>query len=150
MRHRKHGRKLNRTASHRKAMFNNMVSSLVKYEMIQTTDAKAKELRRLADKLITLGKRDTLHARRQAFAILKDRGLVSKVFDDLAARQEIAGRQGGYVRIVKVGTRASDGAPISRISWVGATLENTESLRYPEHILENLFEEDEEGEVAEA
>lgn len=150
MRHRKQGRKLNRTASHRKAMFNNMVSSLVKYEMIQTTDAKAKELRRLADKLITLGKRDTLHARRQAFAILKDRELVKKIFDDLSVRGEIAERQGGYVRLVKVGTRASDGAPITRISWVGATLENTEGLRYPEHILENLFEDEDEAQAAEA
>lgn len=147
MRHRKSGRKLGRSASHRKAMFRNMTASLVKYEMIQTTDAKAKELRRYADKMITLGKRDTIHARRQAFAILQDKGLVSKVFDDLAKRDEIADRQGGYVRVLKVEDRFSDSAPISRVSWVGATLDSTEELRYPEHILENIVsipDEDEE------
>ncbi len=142
MRHKKSGRKLGRTASHRKAMLRNMAASLVKYEMIQTTDAKAKELRRLSDKLITLGKRGTLHARRQAFAILGNRELVKKVFDDLAQRDEISSREGGYTRIIKVGNRGSDNAPVSRISWVGATIENTEELRYPKHILENLFEDD--------
>jgi large subunit ribosomal protein L17 len=123
-------------------MLRNMAASLVKYEMIQTTDAKAKELRRLSDKLITLGKRGTLHARRQAFAILGNRELVKKVFEDLAQRDEIATREGGYTRILKVGNRSSDNAPISRVSWVGATIESTEELRYPEHILENLFEDD--------
>ena len=124
-------------------MFKNLSRALVQYEMIQTTDAKAKELRRHADKLITLGKKGTLHARRQALSILGDRELVAKVFDDLAQREEIAGREGGYTRVLKIGNRASDAAPISRISWVGATLESTEPLRYPEHILE-LFEEPEE------
>lgn len=138
MRHKKSGRKFGRSASHRKAMFRNMVASLVKYEMIQTTDAKAKELRQHADKLITLGKRGSLHARRQAYAILQDRELVSKVFEDLAQREEITSRQGGYVRILKVENRMSDNAPISRVSWVGATLDSTEALRYPEHILENI------------
>ncbi len=147
MRHRKSGRKLSRTASHRKAMFRNMCRAIVKYEMIQTTDAKAKELRRHADKLITLGKKGTLAARRQALEILGDRELVAKVFDDLAKREEIAGRQGGYTRIIKVGNRSgSDDAPISRISWVGATLESTEKLRYPKHILELFEETDEETE----
>lgn len=133
---------MGRSASHRKAMLRNMAASLVQYELIQTTDAKAKELRRLSDKLITLGKRGTLHARRQAFAILGNRELVKKVFEDLAQRDEISGREGGYTRIIKVGNRDSDNAPISRVSWVGATLENTEELRYPKHILENLFEDD--------
>lgn len=142
MRHKKQGRKLGRTASHRKAMLRNMAASLVQYELIQTTDAKAKELRRLSDKLITLGKRGTLHARRQAFAILGSRDLVKKVFDDLAQRDEITSREGGYTRILKIGNRGSDNAPISRVSWVGATLDNTEELRYPKHILENLFEDD--------
>jgi len=119
-------------------MFRNMAASLVKYEMIQTTDAKAKELRRHADKLITLGKRGTVHARRQAFKILQDKDLVSKVFEDLAQRDEIADRQGGYVRVLKIENRRSDNAPISRVSWVGATLDSTEALRYPEHILENI------------
>jgi len=120
-------------------MFRNMVASLVKYEMIQTTDAKAKELRRHADRMITLGKKGTQHARRQAFAILQDRDLVGKVFDDLAQRDEIAEREGGYCRVLKVENRASDNAPISRVSWVGATLDSTEPLRYPEHILENII-----------
>lgn len=140
MRHKKQGRKLNRNASHRKAMFANMVSAIVRYEMIQTTDAKAKELRRFADKMITLGKKDTLHARRKAFSILRDRDLVAKVFDDLAKRDEIASREGGYTRIVKLRNRAQDNAPISRISWVGATLENTEKYRYPKDVLDAKFE----------
>ena len=146
MRHKKQGRKLGRSASHRKALFNNMAISLVKYEMIQTTDAKAKELRRLADKLITLGKRDTIHARRQVFKILNDRDLVKKVFDDLSKRDAMTERKGGYVRILKVENRASDNAPISRVSWVGATLENTEALRYPQDILANIETVEEEGE----
>lgn len=147
MRHKKTGRKLNRNASHRKAMFKNMARALVQYEMIQTTDAKAKELRRVADKLITLAKKGTLAARRQALTVLEDRDLVAKLFEDLAQREEIRTRNGGYTRILKVGNRASDNAPVSRISWVGATLESTEKLRYPAHILE-LFESSEEEEVA--
>ncbi len=141
MRHKKSGRKLNRTSSHRKAMFNNMLIALVKYEMIQTTDPKAKELRRFADRLITTAKKDTVAARRNAFAILGDKELVAKLFDDLAKRDEISGRNGGYVRVLKVENRGSDNAPISRVSWVGATIESTEKLRYPAHILENLFED---------
>lgn len=146
MRHRKSGRKLSRTASHRKAMFRNMARALVQYELIQTTDAKAKELRPVADRLITLAKKGTLAARRQALAVLDDRDLVAKLFDDLAQREEIAGRQGGYTRVLKVGNRGSDNAPVSRVSWVGSTLENTEKLRYPAHILA-LFEEGEEEEA---
>ena len=147
MRHRKHGRKLSRTASHRKALFQNMVRAMVQYELIQTTDAKAKELRRYADRIITLGKKGTLHARRQALAILGDRELVAKVFDDLAKRPEIAERNGGYSRVLKLGNRASDNAPLSRVSWVGATLESTEPLRYPKHILELFERTDDEAEA---
>lgn len=128
-------------------MFANMVRAMLQYEMIQTTDAKAKELRRHADRMITLGKKGTLHARRQALATLGDRGLVTKLFDDLVKRPEIAERKGGYTRIIKLGNRDSDNAPVSRISWVGATLENTEPLRYPAHILD-LFEETSEEEPA--
>lgn len=131
MRHRKKGRKLGRDAAHRKAMLRNMAASLVKYEMIQTTDAKAKELRRVADKLITLAKRNDLHARRQAFAILNDRDLVHKLFHDLGRREDLTSRQGGYCRIIKLGNRSSDNAPISRISWVGATVDSTAPMRYP-------------------
>lgn len=142
MRHRKKGRKLGRSAAHRKATLHNLVRSLVQYEMVQTTDAKAKELRRVADKLITLGKRGTLHARRQAQSVLQNKELTNKVFDDLAQRDEITGRQGGYSRVIKVGNREGDNAPISRISWVGATLESTEHLRYPEHIRELIETEE--------
>ncbi len=149
MRHRKRGRKLGRTAAHRKSTLQNLARSLVEYEMVQTTDAKAKEVRKLADRLITLGKDGSLHARRQALAVLQDRDLVAKVFDDLAARDEIAGRQGGYARIIKIGNRAGDNAPISRVSFVGATLESTEALRYPEHIRE-LIETEEVDEDEEA
>lgn len=148
MRHLKSGRKLNRSASHRKATFNNLARALVQYELIQTTDAKAKELRRVSDRLITLGKRDNVHARRQALKVLGTRDLVAKLFDDLAKREEISGRNGGYTRLVKLGFRRGDNAPLTRVSWVGATIENTEALRYPQHILDQ-FEanevEDEDG-----
>jgi large subunit ribosomal protein L17 len=126
-----------------------MARSLVQYELVQTTDAKAKELRRIADRLITLGKAGTVHARRQALSVLQDRALVAKVFDDLAKRDEISSRAGGYSRLVKVGNRTGDNAPITRISWVGATLENTEALRYPEHIRELIETEDVEEEATE-
>ncbi|MFU8804348.1 MAG: 50S ribosomal protein L17 [Bradymonadaceae bacterium] len=147
MRHKKAGRSLSREASHRKALLHNLAKSLVQYEMIQTTDAKAKELRRVAERLITLGKRGTLHARRQALAQLGDTGLVAKIFDDLAKREEFTSREGGYTRIVKLGSRQGDNAPISRISWVGATLESTEELRYPEHIRERIVTDEDEEEA---
>ncbi len=141
MRHRKKGRKLGRDASHRKATIRNLLKSLVEYELIQTTDAKAKELRRHADRLITLGKRDDQHAFRQILSKLQDRELAHKVFDDLAERESIESREGGYVRLIKVGNRKGDDAPITRISWIGSNLENTEELRFPDHILE-LIETD--------
>ena len=144
MRHRKRGNSLGREASHRKALLQNLAKSLVKYEMIQTTDTKAKELRRYADRLITLGKRGDLHARRQLIRKLGgDHRLAAKVFDDLAQRDEITDREGGYTRIVKLGNRQGDNAPISRISWVGATLESTEDLRYPAHIRDQFVTEEE-------
>jgi large subunit ribosomal protein L17 len=122
--------------------------------MVQTTDAKAKQLSRYADKLITLGKRGTEHAWRQAQSKLQDEELVDKVFDDLSEREEIAEREGGYTRVLKVGNRQGDDAPISRVSFVGANLENTEELRFPDHILELIeteeIEEEEEDESAEA
>ncbi len=143
MRHKKKGRSLNRTASHRKALLANLAKSLIQYEIIQTTDAKAKELKSYADKLITLGKRGDLHARRQAVSKLGDKELVGKLFDDLAKREEIADRPGGYTRVIKLGNRQGDGAPISRVSWVGSDLENTEEMRYPEHIREQFVTEEE-------
>ena len=135
MRHQKRGRKLGRTHAHRKATFNNLARALVTYEMIETTDAKAKELRRVTDRLITLGKKDTVHARRQAFKVLKDRDLVGKLFDDIAKRDVITERQGGYTRIWKLGNRRGDNAPLSLVSWVGSDFENTERFRYDEATL---------------
>ena len=150
MRHLKSGRNYGRTHAHRKAMFNNMARALVQYELIQTTEPKAKDLRRVADRLITLGKQDTVHARRQAFKVLKDKDLVAKLFDDLAKREDMTSRAGGYTRVIKLGTRRGDAAQLARISWVGATIESTEKLRYPQHILDR-FEAvaDEEDEVEE-
>lgn len=113
MRHGKSGRKLGRTSSHRLAMFRNMVTSLLEHERIYTTDAKAKELRRWADWMITLGKRGDLHARRQALEVIRDKSVVHKLFTDLAQRYQA--RSGGYTRTVKVGFRVGDGAPLSLI-----------------------------------
>jgi len=113
MRHRKAGLKLNRTSSHRKAMFRNMVTSLFKHERIRTTDVKAKELRRWADNLITLAKRGDLHARRQALAIVREKEVVHKLFEEAA--QRYGSVSGGYTRIVKLGRRRGDAAPISLV-----------------------------------
>ena len=116
MRHRKAVLKLNRTPSHRKAMFRNMVTSLFKYERIQTTGAKAKELRRWADHLITLAKRGDLHARRQALAIVREKNVVHKLFEHAAERYGSV--SGGYTRIVKLGHRPGDAAPVSLVELV--------------------------------
>jgi large subunit ribosomal protein L17 len=113
MRHLKSGRKLNRSSSHRRAMWRNMVTSLLHYEHLQTTDAKAKELRRWVDRMVTLGKRGTLHARRQALAFVRSRTVVAKLFDDIAPR--FSTRPGGYTRITKLGSRRGDAAPMSLI-----------------------------------
>ena len=116
MRHRKAGIKLNRTPSHRNAMFRNMVTSLLKYDRIQTTGAKAKELRRWADHVITLAKRGDLHARRQALAIVTEKDVVHKLFENAAER--FGAISGGYTRIVKLGRRPGDAAPVSLIELV--------------------------------
>ncbi|MDN5248698.1 50S ribosomal protein L17 [Bartonella sp. TP] len=116
MRHGNSGRKLNRTASHRKAMFANMAASLIKYEQITTTLPKAKEIRPILEKLLTLGKIGSLHARRQAIAAIKDVKLVAKLFDVLAPRY--ADRHGGYLRIMKAGFRTGDSAPMAVIEFV--------------------------------
>lgn len=118
MRHRKSGRKLGRSSSHRKALFRNMVTSLLEHERIQTTDAKAKEVRRVAERMITLGKRGTLHARRRAMRIIRRREVTAKVFDELADRYR--DRHGGYTRILKLGIRTGDAAPISIVELVQA------------------------------
>lgn len=116
MRHRMSGRKLNRTSSHRKAMFANMAAALIKHEQITTTLPKAKEMRGIVDRLITLGKRGDLHARRQALATLRDAALVDKLFTTLAERY--AERQGGYTRVLKAGFRYGDSAPVGIIELV--------------------------------
>ena len=116
MRHRNAGRKLNRTASHRKAMFANMAVSLIVHEQIVTTLPKAKEIRPIVEKLVTLGKRGDLHARRQALSQIKDQDAVRKLFDAIASRY--ADRHGGYLRIMKAGFRAGDNAPLAVIEFV--------------------------------
>lgn len=117
MRHRKTGVKLNRTTSHRQAMFRNMVTSLFKHDRIRTTDVKAKELRRWADHIITLAKRGDLHARRQAMAIIREKAVVHKLFEEAGDR--FGAISGGYTRIVKIGRRPGDAAPISLIELLG-------------------------------
>ncbi len=116
MRHRKAGRKLNRTSSHRKAMFRNMAASLFTHELIRTTLPKAKELRMVAEPLITLSKEDSVARRRLAFARLRDRDVVTKLFNELGPRYQ--GRPGGYLRILKCGFRAGDNAPMAYVELV--------------------------------
>ena len=116
MRHRLSGRKLNRTSTHRQAMFANMAAALIKHEQIKTTLPKAKDLRRVCDRVITLGKRGDLHARRQALSVLKDPKLVEKLFSTLAERYE--SRPGGYTRVLKSGFRYGDAAPMAFIELV--------------------------------
>ena len=113
MRHMKSGRKLNRTSSHREAMFKNMAASLIKHELIRTTLPKAKELRRVAEPLITLAKTDGVANRRLAFARLRDKQAVGKLFVELGPRY--ATRPGGYLRILKCGFRAGDNAPMAYV-----------------------------------
>jgi large subunit ribosomal protein L17 len=116
MRHQKAGKKLNRTGSHRDAMFRNMVTSLFTHGRIRTTDTKAKELKRWADHMITLAKRGDLHSRRQALAVMKDKAVVHKLFEDVSER--FGDRAGGYTRAIKIGRRRGDAAPISLVEFV--------------------------------
>ena len=116
MRHGNRGRKFSRTASHRKAMFANMSAALIKHEQIMTTLPKAKDLRPIVEKLITLGKRGDLHARRQAIAQIRDEAQVAKLFAVLGPRYKE--RQGGYIRILKAGFRYGDNAPLAVIEFV--------------------------------
>ena len=116
MRHQKAGRKLNRTASHRKAMFANMAASLITHEQIVTTLPKAKEIRPIVEKLVTLGKKGDLHARRQAISQIRDVAVVAKLFDAIASRY--ATRNGGYLRIMKAGFRQGDNAAMAVIEFV--------------------------------
>jgi large subunit ribosomal protein L17 len=116
MRHRQSGRKLNRNSSHREAMFKNMAVSLMQHEVIKTTLPKAKELRRVAEPLITMAKSDSVHKRRVAFSRLRDRDVVTKLFDELGPRYK--DRPGGYLRILKMGFRAGDKAPMALVELV--------------------------------
>ena len=124
MRHRKSGRHLNRTSSHRKAMFANMATSLFEHEIIKTTVPKAKELRRVAEPLITLAKTDTVANRRLAFARLRSKAAVGKLFTELGPRYQE--RPGGYTRILKAGYRKGDAAPVAYIELVGREMAEDE------------------------
>ena len=116
MHHGKTGSKLGRTSSHKEAMLRNMVTSVIKYERIRTTDMKAKELKKVAEKMITLGKKGNLHARRQALAVVRDETLVGKLFGELTERYR--NREGGYTRIIKAGYRFGDNAPVSILEFI--------------------------------
>jgi large subunit ribosomal protein L17 len=118
MRHLKVGRQLSRNSAHRWALMRNLITALLREEKIQTTDPKAKELRRWADRVITLGKRGNLHARRQALSIVQDKAVVRKLFETIAPR--FKDRPGGYTRIIKLGIRRGDAAQMSVIELVGA------------------------------
>ena len=137
MRHRKSGRQFNRNSSHRNAMFRNMIVSLLKHEQIKTTVAKAKELRRFAEPVITLGKEPTLANKRAAFSKLRDRDIVAKLFDEIGERMK--DRPGGYTRILKCGNRAGDNAPMAYIQLVDFDLEAHAALFEDD---EEEFEED--------
>ncbi len=117
MKHKVAGRKLGRNPSHRKAMLRNIVTSLLEHERIVTTVPKAKEVRRIAEKMITLGKRGDLHARRQALSYIRTKEIVAKLFDELS--EQYVDRQGGYTRIVRTGTRYGDAAPMAIVELVG-------------------------------
>jgi large subunit ribosomal protein L17 len=116
MRHRVAGKKLGRSPAHRRALFRNLVTELLDHEIVRTTDAKAKELRRWGDRMITLGKRGTLHARRQAASVLQSATVVQKLFNELAGRY--GSRAGGYTRVVKLGVRPGDSAQMAVVELV--------------------------------
>ena len=129
MRHGKSHRKLNRTSSHRKAMFKNMASSLLKHEIIRTTLPKAKELRKITEPLITLGKVSNVHNQRIAFGRLRDKEIVSKLFEEIGPRYNL--RNGGYTRILKCGFRKGDNAPMAYIELVDRPEKNQEQIDKP-------------------
>lgn len=126
MRHKKAGKRLGRTASHKKAMIRNMVTSLLAHERIVTTVPKAKEVRRVADKMITLGKRGGLHARRQALSFIRDKDVVAKLFDSL--KDEYMDRNGGYTRIIRTGQRQGDAAHMAILELVNYSEETDEAV----------------------
>ena len=126
MRHRKSGRQLNRNSSHRKAMFRNMAVSLMQHEIIRTTLPKAKELRRVAEPLITMAKTDSVAKRRLAFSRLRDRSVVTKLFNELGPRYKE--RPGGYLRILKCGFRPGDKAPMAIVELMGRPAADSEAV----------------------
>ena len=140
MRHRKSGRQFNRNSSHRQAMFRNMMVSLLKHEQIKTTVAKAKELRLFVEPIITLGKNPTLANKRNAFAKLRDRDMVTKLFDEIGERMK--DRPGGYTRILKCGNRPGDNAPMAYIQLVDFDLEAHAALFEDD---EDEFEEEDDA-----
>jgi len=125
MRHRKAGKKLGRNPAHRRALLRNLVTALFKYEQIETTDAKAKALRPLAEKMITLAKRGDLHARRQALAFIQEKKVVHKLFEEIGKRY--MNRQGGYLRIIKKTNRKGDGASISIVQLISVEESTSEA-----------------------
>lgn len=129
MRHNKAGRRLGRKTSHREAMFRNMVTSLLNHEKITTTDAKAKEIRVVAERMITLGKRGDLHAMRLAASVIREKSVVAKLFSTIAPRYK--DRPGGYTRIIKLGVRQGDAAPISMIELVEAEMKPSKAKQAP-------------------
>ena len=133
MRHRRRTRRLGCKTAHRKAMLGNMVTSLLEHGRIVTTVPRAKEVRRVADKMVTLAKRSSLHARRQAFSVIRDRKVVSKLFDEWG--QEFADRNGGYTRIVRIGQRRGDAAMMSIVELVTDSLEKPKSQRKHQKIV---------------
>ena len=127
MRHRKQGRQLGRNTKHRKALFRNLATSLVEHERIETTEAKAKELRGITDKLVTLGKEGTLHSRRAALQVLQTKATVEKLFNDVAKR--FSSRNGGYTRIIKTRQRPGDAAKLVAIEFVEKSGESDSSAQ---------------------
>ena len=126
MRHNKSGKRLGRNTPHRTAMLRNMVTSLFDHEKITTTDARAKELRKVVDRMITLGKRGDLHARRQVLSVIRDQQIVAKLFDQIGPRYK--DRPGGYTRIIKIGSRLGDNAPQSIIALVEEEISSSSSV----------------------
>jgi large subunit ribosomal protein L17 len=129
MRHQKAGKKLNRTGSHRNAMFRNMVTSLFEHGRIRTTDAKAKELKRWADRMVTLAKRGDLHARRQAMAVMRDKAVVHKLFEE--ASQRFGNRAGGYTSVLRIGRRRGDAASLSLVELAAAKEQKEQKKKKP-------------------
>lgn len=132
MRHKKAGKQLSRNTSHRRALLRNIVTSLFKHEQIETTDAKAKSLRPIAEKMITLAKRGDLHARRQALSYLQDKAVTHKLFDEL--KDQFLDRQGGYIRIIKKGVRKGDAAPISIVQLIPKGEEKKSDKKKPKKL----------------